>query len=376
MTRLSEIAEHWSGLCRKAPAVHPLQTGFGFPPESACEGQPDGGGGGSGSIRRGIGFALSGMRTLNRNRQLLWFTLLAGLVLAGTTIAQGALGYITWAMQPYIGETEWVVLTFIIEFATLFCLVFLLAGLVLSIPSGKEGSASFFEGLNVAKKYIKTIVVWSFVLALAGMLLFSIYYYSPGWFPRNDPFLTILGPLYGWVSVLMEFPFNPAFTPAILFDPYREGVQLSLASWIYPSGIQQALTFSVINLLLFILTPFVVPFIALEQKTLREAVVGSFAMMKKTWSEVTACAVFLLVIATGVFLTYLLVQAVSGMVMPDGVVTIRPDNTWVALALVYDSALFCFAVVMATVGGIAALNLYTSAKSRQIVAESAQPKRV
>jgi len=371
MTRVSDVVGHWLGLCRKAPAAHALQSGFGFPPEPVFEGEPDGGGGGSGSIRRGIGSALSGMRTLNRNRQLLWFTLLAGLVLAGTTIAQGALGYITWAMQPYIGETEWMVLNVIIEFATVFCLVFLLTGLILSISSKKEGSVSFFEGLAGAKKYIRAIVVWSFVLALAGMLLFSLYSYSPGWFPRNHPFLTILGPLYGWVTVLMEFPFNPAFTPAILFDPYREGVQLSLASWIYPSGIQQALTFSVINLLLFVLTPFVIPFVTLEKKTIREAVAGSFALMKKNWAETAACAVFLGIVAIGVFLTYLLVQAASGMVMPDGVVTVPPANTWIALALVYDAALFCFAIVMATVGGIAALNLFTSAKSRQITAESA-----
>ena len=37
----------------------------------------------------------------------------------------------------------------------------------------------------------------------------------------------------------------------------------------------------------------------------------------------TACALFLGVVVSGVFLTYLLVQAASGMVTPDGVVTIR-----------------------------------------------------
>ena len=68
-------------------------------------------------------------------------------------------------------------LDFFIEFATLFCLVFLLAGLVLSISSKKDGSASFFEGLAGAKKYLKAIFLWSVVLALAGMLLFRIYFY-------------------------------------------------------------------------------------------------------------------------------------------------------------------------------------------------------
>jgi hypothetical protein len=377
MIRVSEIAEHWFGLCRKAPMVHVSQAGIVNLPEPAHEGRPDGGGGGPGSIRRGLGAARSGMNTLIHNRQLLWFTFLAGLVLAGTTIAQGALGYITWAMQPYIGETEWVVLTFIIEFATLFCLVFLLTGLVLSISSKKEGHVSFFEGLSGAKKYIKAIFVWSVILALAGMLLFSIYFYSPGWLPRiprNDLYLTIFGTLYGWVNLLVEFPFNPTLTN-IFSDPTRYG-GLSLTYWIYPYGIIQVLTFSAINLLLFILTPFVVPFIAIEKKTLREAVVGSFVMMKKNWDETAACAVFLLVVACGVFLTYLLVQAASGMVTPDNVGTIRPENTWIALALVYDSALFCFTIVMATIGGIAALHLYTSAKSRQFTAESTEPTGV
>ena len=37
MTRISEITEHWFGLCRKPPAVHALQTYTGIPPESAYE---------------------------------------------------------------------------------------------------------------------------------------------------------------------------------------------------------------------------------------------------------------------------------------------------------------------------------------------------
>ena len=187
--------------------------------------------------------------------------------------------------------TKWVALNFIIEFATLFLLVFLLTGLVLSISSKKEGHASFFEGLTRAKKYLNEIFVWSGVLAFAGMLLFCLYFYSPDWLPRNPLFFNFYGTLYGWVNLLVEFPFNPTLTN-IFLDPTRYG-GLSLAFWIYPSGILQALTFSAINLLLLILTPFVVPFITLEHKTLSEAVVGSFALIKKNWDETAACAVFL-----------------------------------------------------------------------------------
>ncbi|MEN6395305.1 MAG: hypothetical protein ABFC78_02345 [Methanoregula sp.] len=372
MNRVSEIAEHRFGLCRKPPVIQTLQTGICMPTEPVCEGPP-GGGGGSGTITRGIGAALTGMRTLVRHRQLLWFTVLAGLVLVGNIIAQGALSYITWTRGSSLGETGWVILNSIIEFFTLFFLVFLLAGLVLSISSKRDGPASFFEGLCGAKKYIKAIIVWSVILALSGMLIFSIYFYSPDWLPRNNLFTHIPGTLFGsLLHPLMEFPFNPTLTPWTFFNPSHVG-GIPLTSWLYPSGIAQTLVFSEVNLLLFILTPFIVPFIILDQKSLREAAVGSFNLMKKNWVETAACALFLGVVACGVFLTYLLVQAASGLVTPDAAVTIRPENTWIVLGLVYDSVLFFFTMVMATVGGIAALELYTSAKSRQIAAESTEP---
>ncbi|PWR71692.1 hypothetical protein [Methanospirillum lacunae] len=367
MTGISETVEHWFGFCRKSPAEHTLQRGIDIRPDSTHVGPPRSGGDGSRTIR-GLGLALSGMKTLGQNRQLLWFTFLSGLVLMGNIIGQGVLSYTTWIMLP--NETEWVILNSIIELATLFCLVFLLTSLVLSI-SYKKDHASFFEGFTRAKKYWKAILSWSLVLTIAGMLLFNIYFYAPDWLPRNHLFPNILGTLFGSIlNLLIEFPFNPIFTPYILFDSSRYG-GLSLVSLIYPSGIMQAAIFSEINLLLFILTPFVIPFIVLEQKTIREAVVGSFAVMKKTWDEAVACTVFLGVVTFGVFLTYPLVQVASTLVIPDEFGMICQENVWIALALVYDIALFCFVIVMATVGEIASLDLYKSAKIREIAIESA-----
>lgn len=366
MTRVSEIAEHWwLGLCPKAPGVRASQTGISIPPEFTYESGPDGGTSGLGSIRRGIGAAISGMRTLNRNRQLLWFTLLAGLVLVGNAIGQAALSYIGWNLHIQLGIIVGYVLDFLIEFATLFCLVFLLAGLFLSISSKNEGSASFFVELAGAKKYLKAIFLWSFVLALAGTLLFYIWFHLFYGLPPDLRFLNIFGPS-SLSSMFLQFPFNLTLYPCKIIGEIPGYGGQSALLWIYPSGFTQALTFSEINLLLLILTPFVVPFIVLEQKTLREAVVGSFAMMKKTWAEVAACAVFLGVVVFGVFLTYLLVQAAHGMVTPPEFVDSRLTSTWFALALVYDLALLSVAFVVATVAGIAARDLYISAKSRQI----------
>jgi hypothetical protein len=368
MIRVSEIAEQWFGLCRKPPVFHAMQADRVNLSESVHEGLPDGGGGGSGAIHRGIGAAFSGVRTLNRNRQLLWFTLLAGLVLAVNTISQGALFYIGGHIDIIVSN----VLDFLLEFATLFCLLSLLAGLVLSIPPNKEGSASFFEGLAGAKKYSKAIFLWSVVLALAGVLFFRIWSHFPICQDSSCSWINFFGPTI-LLGILEQFPFNLTLDPYIFTEVPGYGGR-SLLLWIYPMGFMWALIYAAINLLLFILTPFVVPFIVLEQKTPGEAVVGSFTMMKKIWVEIASCAAILGVVVSGVFLTYLLIQAAHGqyndpwMAWPPGMVTSRPTDTWIALGLLYYLALFSVAFVAATVGGIAALDLYISAKSRLITA--------
>jgi len=353
MTRVSEITEYWFGLCRKPPAVHVPQMSADSRFMNACNGVPGSSDSGSGANRRGIGAALSGMRTLNRNRQLLWFTLSAGLVLSGFTIGQGALFYIDWIMSDEIVP---LILTFFLDLATLFCLMFLLAGLIRSILSGKEGPASFLEGLSGAKKYLKAVFLWSLVLALAGMLADRVFFYPGGLFWPFDSSL---------LSLLIQFPFTLNLNPATFAEIPGYGGR-SILFWTYPYGFENVLTFSAINLLLFILTPFVVPFIVLEHKTLRDAVAGSFAMMRKSWAEVAACTVFLGIIVWGVFLTFLLIQAAHGMVTPPELLYDRPTNSWLALGIVYYLALFSIAFVSATVGGIAVLDIYASAKTGQI----------
>jgi hypothetical protein len=364
--RISEVIHEWMGWCPNAVILRLAPPIIGTPSASVNPAQPDGGAGGSRTIRRGIGAALSGTKTLARNPQLLWFTLLAGLVLAGNTIGQAAFWYFEYNLHM---QLYWIVWQFFIELATLFCLVFLLAGLFLSIPSKKDGPASFFEGIAGAKKYLKTIFLWSIVLALAGMLLVIIFSYVPAWFPTPELLFFYrngFGSFYSFfMNTLSQFPFNLSrLPPTDIFTEIPGYGGRSVLLWFYP-GFRDALIFSAINLLLFVLTPFVVPLIVLGQKTLTRAVAGSFAMMRKTWVEVAGCAVFLGVVVFGVFLMCLLVQVTHGMVTPLATYY-RPTDTWIALGLLYDLALFGVALVVATVGGIATLNLYTYAKTGRI----------
>ena len=253
MTRVSEYAEHWLGLCRKPPVVHIMQPGFGFPEGNTFAGTPDrGGSSGSGSVRQGIRAAISGIKTLCHNRQLLWFTLFAGLVLAGNAIGNAAFWYVNRNLRPdtfllYCQD-------FLLGFATIFCLVFLLAGLILGISSKKEGHASFFAGLRGAKKYAKTLIIWSLVLAFAALLLDRMYVYVVDiWFPQEFGFLyTIVDGFF--TGTITQFPFNWTLDWNMLTEIPGYGGR-SLLLLVYPFGVLETLHFLALALFLVILTP-------------------------------------------------------------------------------------------------------------------------
>jgi hypothetical protein len=368
MTRVSEIAENWLGLCRKPPAVHALQAGTGIPPEPLYEGQPAGGGGGSGAIRRGIGAILSGTKTLTHNPQLLWFTFLAGLVLTGHLFAQWVLLFVNFngrlVTTDLIGSPF---VAFLVELPTVFCLVFLLAGLALSLTSKSDGSVSFFDGFTRAKKFLIPLTGWSVVLALAGTLLFTAGS-NPGNLKSSwslwSPFSTFL--LY----VLNQYPFswtlNPAVFGALTYPPWGEFCGAG-----FPDAFIDTLIFSVINTLLFILTLFVVPQLVLEKKRLKEAVSGSFVLMKNLRGEVAACVLGLGMVVSAALFTFLLFRFTridQVTILYNGGITIsslRPGDAWIAFGFLYILALSGFLLVVTTIGGIATLDLYTSAKTRE-----------
>jgi hypothetical protein len=188
------------------------------------------------------------------------------------------------------------------------------------------------------------------------MLLERILFYPGGLFwPLSSHLL----------GTLIQYPFTLHLNPSTFAEIPGYGGR-SVLFWTYPYGFENALVYFGIYLFLFILSAFVVPLIVLEQKNLREAIAGSFALMKKTGAELASCAVFLGVIVSGIFLTYLLVQAARGMLTPPEFIYAPPTAAWIALGILYYLALFSVTFVGATVGGIAALDLYRSARSRQM----------
>jgi hypothetical protein len=469
MIRVAETAEHWFGLCRKPPVFRGLQADIVTLPEPVYEGSPDGGGGGPGTIRRGIGSALSGTKTLIHNPQLLWFPLLAGLVLAMHLITRAGLsvmpewlffddtgsllpslvltfaaGLLTvfcmgfllaglalsissekdgpvsffqglrmakkyvipligvsavaaltgillfvhpfidqgelfvrnprWLLftdSPYGGLPSLLVQTFAIELLTVFCLVFLLAGLILSLSSKNGSPVSFFQGLRMAKKYVRPLTGWSVVVALAGTLIYVAGMFSsvPTWLSPFNIVSSIYFTLGNFLfDVRYTFPFNFVLVPSFYVPNLPPGGGESLFSWV----LECTLILSAITVFLFALTLFVVPLLVLEGKSLKEAFLGSCTLMKNIRGEVAACVLGLGMVVSAAWLAFLFFRFSVGDIVwwvagPMNATFTHPSEAWIAAGLLYVLAVSCFAFVVATVGGIASLDLYRYAKIREKV---------
>lgn len=373
MMTISGMIEHWLGICPKLPVARTVQEGIDEKLGTAHEGRPDGGAGRLKPIQRGFWAAMSGTRTLIRNRQLLWFSLLIGLVLTGHFIAQWVLSTHPYSIQwPFYVDSTFAyvfasfVLTFTVEFPTVFCLVFLLAGLVLSLSFENSNPVSFFHGLTIAREYLKPLTGWSIIVALSGTLLFTAGQYSDLLSTGTQPF-TMIPALWSalWnlaYQVLDQAPFNYIFYhPDFYLLPPGDawGIQ-----WVFKSAFTQTLILSLINLFLFVLTLFVVPLLVLEGKTLKDAIFGSFTLMKNILGEVATCVLGLGMVVFAVSLTYLFFPAITRILAQD--ITWRAGDEWIAAGSLYLLALAGFVVIVATVGGIAARDLYIFGKTGQL----------
>ena len=250
-------------------------------------------------------------------------------------------------------------------------MVFLLAGLTLSLSSKKDGPVSFFQGLTMAKKYLRSLTGWSVVVALAGTLLYIAYLFSylldSTWFQPYNIVSALSRTLPGFLlSVQSQFPFNFVLEPS----QYVPFLQPGWDWWQISFALIDTLILSAITVFLFVLTLFVVPLLVLERKSLKEAVLGSFTLMKNIWGEVAACVLGLGMVVFAISLMYLLFQfsGVGYEWWDFGSMYTSftfPSDAWIAAALLYVLAVSALAFVAATVGGIASLDLYRYAKTGQ-----------
>ncbi len=345
MTSVSEIVGQWLGLCRKPPTLHTAPVVLMEVPVTANPAQSDSGGtsGSPGRIRRGIGIATGSIRTLFRERHLLWFSLFAGLAILFLFVAEGwSVTHYNFIPLPYsiwipFGDSSLALFNmqlFLIEAVCLSCFTCVLASLVLyrNADSSKRPVTirNAFDGVNA---HAGTLAALSITMAILATVLFEIISQSQ-------------------------------FIGKIIFTIDMALFNLPYAYYV-PNGISAMYYFSfkimAINILLFLLALYVVPGIVLENKGLLPALARSITLIKKTWRELLGC-IF-------VFGAIILVVAAVGLVIGQSPLLLNHDYDFflqmsrgqVLMTIACYGFLFACGVLIAmgsTVLGIAITKLY------------------
>jgi hypothetical protein len=349
ITRLSEIIHEWMGWCPNAPAIRTAPAVLVVPPEMIHPEEPGSSGseGSSGRIRSGISIATGSLKVMIRDRRLLWFTALAGLVILFLiAVEEWTVAHIQSSMPfhmiiPPFGESFLILDTrlFMVQVVSLFGFTILLAALILYrtgyFTSTPLTIRKAFAGIGA---YTGPLAILSVMMALLGTLLFDII-------SRSQFFGKII------MTVSM----------AIFYLPY---------AYYLPNPLSAAIFFSVIimviNIFLFLIALYVVPVIMLEKKGLVFALAGSLTLMKKTWPELLGCIVIYGVIVLAVAAIALVIGQSPLLLNHDYDFFLQVSRGQVLMTGVcYGFIIACWVMMAAcfTTAGIAVTDLYTYGKT-------------
>lgn len=353
MALLSPFADRWLGLCPKPPAMHTTAAVLIGQPQIVQPATPDGGGPAvrPGRIRDGIRIARGSIRTLFREEHLLWFSLLAGLVIFFLFVAEGwSVTHYDYLPLPYsiwipLGNSSLIVFNtqlFLIEAVCLSCFTGLLAGLV------------FYRNAGCAKMPVTIRKAFAGVNPHAGSLAA----------------LSIL--MAFLATVVFEIISQSQFIGKVIFTIDMALFNLPYAYYV-PNGISSMYYFSfkimAINIVLFLLALYVVPGIVLERKRLLPALAGSITLMKKTWRELLGCILVLGAIILVVVTAGLLIGQSPLLLNHDYDFFLQMSRGQVLMTVAcYGFLLTCFLLIAVgfSAAGVAIADLYHVGKSNGI----------
>ena len=371
MTRISEIAEHWFGLCRKPPTLRTAPALIVIESETAHSVQPDGSGptGRPGRIRDGISIAASSLKALVRDRQLPGFTFLAGLVMLFLVLAEGwSHRYIdpTFPLAVLIGGSSiyldlqylWVGIPigdshfifyfglFLIELVCLSGFILVLTGLILHRSGNRKTPVTVREGLSGVRASLGSLAALSVGMALLATVAYEFIF--------DSLFFA------GIIRSIMEL----FWLPYAYYEPQNWTIGA-----IYYSAYFVSLEIMVINILLFLAALYLVPAIVLEKKGLIPAFTGSLTLMKRTWREVLGCIMVFTFIVLGVFAVGVLIGQSPALLNHDYDFFISRSRGYLPMMVIcYGFIVACWILMAAgfTAAGVAIADLYRVGKRNGI----------
>ena len=366
MNLAAEVAEHWLGLCPKSPALHTTAAVLMGPPELVQSPAPEGTGSGGkpGRIRDGIGIAAASLKSVIRDRQLLGFTLLSGLVMLLLIFAQGwnitqpgpgpsfnpsipvgdstlfiDVQNLQLALSSGTSTTILDLRIFLMEVICLSGFLLILAGLVL-YRSGKRGNAAitFREGLVAVRASLRPLAVLSAGMALAATFVYAVI--------SQDPFFG------GIVNTI---------TMALFWLPYEYYRPEGVFAVLYGSANFFALELMAVNILLLLAALYLVPSNMLEKKGIVSAVAGSIILFRRTWRELLGCLLVFGAIILGIAAVGLAIGQSPALLNHDYDFFLSASRGYLPMMIICYGFLVVIWIMMAagfSAAGIAIADLY------------------
>jgi len=333
------------GWCPNTPAMRTAPAVLAVPSATAHPAQPgsSGAAGGQGRIQRGISIATGSIKAMFRERHLLWFSLIAGIIFLFLIVAEGwsvthyaiiPLPYSIWI--PF-GDSSLIVFNlqlFLIEAICLSSLTCLLAGLILyRNGSSVKKPVAIREAFDRVNAHAVPLAILSITMAFVATLVFELVSQSQ-----------FIGKIIFTIDM------------TLFYLPY---------AYYVPNEVTTALFFSfeimIINIVLFLVAVYVVPGIVLERKRLFPALAGSVTLMKKTWREILGCILVFGTILIGVAGIALLIGQSPLLLNHDYDFFLQFSRGKILMTVACYGFLLASGILMAigsTVIGIAIANLY------------------
>jgi hypothetical protein len=342
---ITTIFRKYLGWCPNAPALRTAPAVLVVPPEMVHPAEPgvSGSPGSSGRIRHGVSIAAGSLKAMFRDRKLLRFTFLSGLVMLFLIMTEA------WKVTHFdytllssffipFGDSFMVfdIQLFLIEMVCLSCFTILLAGLVkYRTGKGLIRPLTIREAFAGISTYASSLAALSIIMALTGTFLEAVVSQSQ-----------LIGKIELSISI------------AVFWLPY---------AYYLPDAMFSALYFSfeimIINFVLFLLALYIIPVIVLEKKGLVPAFVGSVSLMKKTWREMLGCVVVFGAIILGVAAVALVIGQSPLLLNHDYDFFIsmsRGQPLMMAVCFLFLIACWVLMAAGFAVAGIAIADLYSS----------------
>jgi hypothetical protein len=173
-------------------------------------------------------------------------------------------------------------------------------------------------------------------------------------------------------TVVYTFVSQDPFIGSIVFRIDMAAFYLPFAYYI-PDAISSALFFvcyaMFVDVILFVLTLFVVPFIVLENISLPGAVAGSFSLLKKTWREILGSVLIFGAIALGISSIAFVICSTPLLLNHDYDFFLQISRGQVLMTIVCFTYVIGWWILMtigSTVVGIATSTLYNYGKTGRI----------